>query len=93
MRRFTYGEHGDPFGALDLAGTLAFSSDGYSDAMTGGNASDKVLALEAQAGFTYWLSQASGIRLAGTLVVEQSNYFLGATLEGTYGLLDAIYAR
>src|SRR6185312_12431281 len=27
MTRFTYGEHGDPFGALDVSGGLMLSSD------------------------------------------------------------------
>ena len=92
VRRFTYGEHGDPFGALDVAGRLAFASDGY-DMDTFGFDSDKTMRFEADAGFTYWMNQASGLRLSANLVVDQSTYFLGARLEMSYGLLDAIYAR
>lgn len=92
VRRFTYGEHGDPFGALDVAGRLRFSSDGYDEA-TFNFASDKAMRFEAEAGFTYWMNQASGLRLAAELVVDQRTFFLGARLEATYGLLDAVYAR
>jgi hypothetical protein len=56
-------------------------------------ASDKTMRFEAEAGFTYWMNQASGLRLAAELALDQKTYFLGARLEGTYGLLDAVYAR
>ncbi len=92
LRRYTYGEHGDPFGALDVAGRLRFSNDGFDEMMTGIN-SDKAMRFEAEAGFTYWMNQASGLRLAAELVMDQKTFFLGARLEGTYGLLDAVYAR
>jgi len=86
MRRFTYGEHGDPFGALDLAGTVALSSD--AEMM-----SDKALRIEGQAGFTYWINQASGIRLSGAFAEDAGEIYFWARLEATYGLLDGTYAR
>jgi hypothetical protein len=92
VRRYTYGPHGDPFGALDAGAALRFSKDGF-DEMASGIRSDKAVRFEATAGFTYWMNQASGIRVAAELVMDQRVYFFGARIEGTYGLLDAVYAR
>jgi hypothetical protein len=92
VRRFTYGEHGDPFGALDVTGALRFSSNGDDDT-GGGVASDKALRFEGELGFTYWINQASGIRAAAQLQMDQGTLFLGANLQGTYGLLDGVFAR
>jgi hypothetical protein len=91
VRRFTYGEHGDPFGALDLSGALRFSNDGL-DSMNGGP-SDKAVRFESELGFTYWVNQASGLRAAAQLQVDQKTFFLGGVVEGTYGLLDGVFAR
>ncbi len=91
VRRFTYGEHGDPFGALDLIGMLRFSSDGYDDMM--GGPSDKALRFQGELGCTYWINQASGIRAAAQLQMDQGTFFLGANVQGTYGLLDGVFAR
>jgi hypothetical protein len=90
MRRFTYGEHGDPFGVFDLRGDLALSSDGNPDP---NDPSDKALRISGQLGFTYVLNQASGIRLAGEVAADQGTIYLGATLQATYGLLDGVYSR
>jgi hypothetical protein len=88
MRRFTYGEHGDPFGAFDLRGTALFSSDNLS-----GQMSDKSLRIEGELGFTYWINQASGLRLAAQVAEDAGNLFIGARLEAAYGLLDGMYAQ
>ncbi|HEY5934673.1 MAG TPA: HEAT repeat domain-containing protein [Kofleriaceae bacterium] len=85
MRRFTYGDHGDPFGALDLGGSVGASDD---DQMDG----ELALRIEGSLGFTYWLNQASGIRLAGTVAADGGELFIGASLEATYGLLDATFS-
>ena len=63
MTRFTYGDHGDPFGAFDLTGTVQVSSD---DRM----GTDKGLLVSGQLGFTLLLNQASGIRLAAQVVED-----------------------
>src|SRR6185312_16235024 len=86
MTRFTYGEHGDPFGALDLGADVMLSSD---DLMN----SDKELRITGELGFNYWLNQASGIRLAGQVAEDNGALFLGAQLTATYGLLDGTFAR
>ncbi len=93
MRRFTYGEHGDPFGAFDVRGTLALSSDASTADPCNGGGCDKSLRIEGELGFTYWLNQASGLRLAAQVAEDAGELFLGARLEATYGLLDGIYAR
>lgn len=86
MRRFTYGEHGEAFGAFDVRGTLTASND---DTMM----SDTSLRIEGELGFTYWINQASGLRLAATLAEDAGEIFFGARLEATYGLLDGIFAQ
>lgn len=86
MRRFTYGEHGDPLGALDLTGTAQLSSD---DLMM----SDTSLRISGELGFTYWINQASGLRLAAQVAEDGGALFLGAQLQATYGLLDGTFAQ
>jgi hypothetical protein len=43
-------------------------------------------------GFTWWLNQASGIRLAANMAADSGELFVGAQLSATYGLLDATFA-
>jgi hypothetical protein len=86
MTRFTYGEHADPFGALDLGATVMLSSD---DQMM----SDKELRITGELGFSYWINQASGLRLAAQVTEDRGALFFGATLAATYGLLDGTFAR
>ena len=86
MTRYTYGEHGDPLGMFDLTGTAALSSD---DRMN----TDKGLLLEAQLGFTMLFNRASGLRLAASIAENQGTVMIGANLQATYGLLDAVFAR
>ncbi|HPH68324.1 MAG TPA: HEAT repeat domain-containing protein [Kofleriaceae bacterium] len=85
-RRFTYGDFGDPIGTLDLTGTLAISNDDTDNTSLG-------FSLGAELGFTYWLNQASGLRLAATTAFDSGDVFVGAKLEATYGLLDGSFAR
>jgi hypothetical protein len=86
FRRFTYGDHGDPFGLLDISGDVAFTTD---DLMN----SQKALRITGQIGFTYYLNQASGLRLAGQVIQDSGRLFFGASLQATYGLLDGSFAR
>jgi len=91
LRRFTYGEHGDPFGAVDLSADVRISRDGQ-DPNNGNQEGDLGVRISGQLGFTYWLNQASGIRLAGTVAADGGELFFGATLSATYGFLDATFA-
>jgi hypothetical protein len=88
LRKFSYGDHGDPFGAFDLTVDLKASNDQLND--MGDNQTG--LRLGGQLGFTYWLNQASGIRLAATAAIDTGELFLGAQLQATYGFLDATFA-
>lgn len=90
LKRFAYGEHGDPLGALDLAATVALSKDG---SPVGQEASQLALRIQGELGFTYWLNQASGVRAAATVAEDGGELFFGASIEATYGLLDGTYAR
>jgi hypothetical protein len=92
LRKFTYGEHGDQFGAIDLGADLRVSSDG-DNVFDGNDERDLGLRLSGQLGFTYFMNQASGIRLAGTVAADGGEFFLGASLSFTYGLLDVGYAN
>ncbi len=91
MRRFSYGDHGDPIGMLDLGGDLMLSSDddGNDGDEQGG---DIGLRIGGQLGFTWWLNQASGVRLAASIVADGGEVFIGANLSATFGLLDATFA-
>jgi hypothetical protein len=86
VTRFTYGDHGDPLGMFDLTGTIDVSTD---DRM----GTDKGLVLEGQLGFTMLFNTASGLRLAASIAEDGGTIFLGANLQATYGLLDAVFAR
>ncbi len=87
FRKFTYGDHGDPFGVFDLAADLRVSN-GDQDPMD----SQLGVRLGGQLGFTYWVNQASGVRLAATAALDSGELFLGAQLQATYGFLDATFA-
>jgi hypothetical protein len=86
LRRFTYGDHGDPLGALDLSGTIQVSDDGLMDSELG----QRVF---GELGYTLWLNQASGVRLAASVGEDRGALFFGAELSATYGLLDGTFAR
>jgi len=86
IRRFAYGDHGDPIGALDLSGELLISNDDLMDSQIGQR-------LTGQLGFTFWLNPASGFRLAASLGEDRGAIVIGAQLTATYGLLDGTFAR
>src|SRR2546423_9868272 len=86
VRRFAYGDHGDPLGALDGTVDAVISNDG-------GMMTDTGLRVESALGFTWWINQASGFRLAATAAVDGNQPFIGAQLQATYGLLDGAFAR
>jgi len=86
MRRFAYGEHGDPLGALDVSADLQISDDDLMNSQIGQR-------LTGQLGFTLWLNQASGVRLAASVGEDRGALFIGAELTATYGLLDGTFAR
>ncbi len=89
LRRFAYGDHGDALGVLDLSGTVIASSDGC----TGMDCeARRGLRIAGEVGFTMFMNQASGIRLAGYVAQDSGELFIGGTLTATYGLLDGSFA-
>jgi HEAT repeat protein len=86
VRRFTYGEHGDPFGAIDLSADLLISNDDLMASQIGQR-------ISGQLGFTWWINAASAFRLAANAGEDRGAIFIGAQLEATYGLLDGTFAR
>lgn len=85
VRRFSYGEHGDPLGMLDGSVTVEASSD---DTMN----SDTGLRITASVGWTWWINQAGGLRLAGNLTEDTGAVIFGLSIQGTYALLDGTFA-
>jgi hypothetical protein len=92
FRRFTYGEHGDPYGLFDLGGGIALAQDDIDFDGDGTRDSKTALRVTGTLGFTWWLNQASGIRLAANMAADSGELFVGAQLSATYGLLDATFA-
>lgn len=93
LRRFTYGEHGDPYGMFDVAADLRASNDGNAmNDMVPGQDDDTNVRLAGTLGFTWWLNQASGFRLAANVAVDGGELFIGAQLSVAYGWLDATFA-
>ena len=89
MRRFTYGEHGDPFGALDLGGDVALSNDGSADM----NPSDKALRITGELGFTYSQPGVAGSGSPRRSPRTAARCSSARQLQATYGLLDGTFAR
>jgi hypothetical protein len=85
-RRFSYGDHGDPLGALDVRGELQLSDDDLMDSKIGQRITGEV-------GVSWWINAASALRLSASLAEDRGVVFIGARLELTYGLLDGTFAR
>ena len=90
LKRFAYGDHGDPLGALDVAATVSLSKDG---SPVGQPDSKAALRIQGEAGFTYWLNQASGVRAAATIAEDGGELFFGGSIQATYGLLDGTFSH
>ncbi len=86
LRRFHYGSHFDPLGALDISAEVGASSLGAED-------SEIATKIAGSVGWLWAPSRASQIRLAGQLRYESSNLFMGLVLDGRLGLLDAGFHR
>jgi hypothetical protein len=85
-RRFVYGDHGDPLGAIDVAGELQLSDDDLMESQIGQR-------ISGQVGVSWWINAASALRLSANLAEDRGVVFIGARLELTYGLLDGTFAR
>lgn len=85
-RRFAYGDHGDPLGAIDVSAALQVSDDDLMDSQIGQRVTGEI-------GASWWINAASALRLSASLGEDRGVVFVGARLELTYGLLDGTFAR
>jgi hypothetical protein len=85
-RRFSYGDHGDPLGAVDVRGELQVSDDDLMNSKVGQR-------ITGELGMSWWINAASALRLSASLAEDRGVVFVGARLELTYGLLDGTFAR
>jgi hypothetical protein len=85
-RRFVYGSHGDPLGAVDLSLAIELSDDDLANSQVGQR-------ITGQLGVTWWMNPASGFRIAANLGEDRGKLFVGAQLTASYGLLDGTFAR
>jgi hypothetical protein len=85
-RRFAHGDHGELLGTLDVSAALLASDDDTDQTELGARVMGEV-------GWTWQLNRASGLRLAGQAAFESGQFFVGASLEASYGWLDAGFAR
>jgi hypothetical protein len=85
VRKFTYAEHGDPSGALDVSGTIDVSDEEIPMI-------DKGLRITGSVGFTWWVNQAGGLRVAANVTEDTGALTFGLSLQGTYALLDGTFA-
>jgi len=85
-RQFFYGDHYDPTGALDVGATIGASNDDFMNSTTG-------YLLGGQIGWTMRPNRASSVRLGADARLDSGQFFLGATLDISYGLAPAGFAR
>lgn len=84
-RKFVYGDHLDPTGAVEVGASFGLSDDDLDGNSPG-------MLVGGELGWTMILSRASSIRLAGTATLASGELFLGVTAEAAYGLLDVAFA-
>jgi hypothetical protein len=85
VRKFAYAEHGDPVGTLDVTGAIDVSDDELPMI-------DKGLRITGSVGFTWWVNQAGGLRVAANVTEDTGAFTFGLSLQGTYALLDGTFA-
>lgn len=84
-RHYRYGRHFDPVGALEIAAEAAISNDGFDPAVVDLSTAGR---LAGRLGWIWSPNRASTVRASATASVQSGEYFLGLSLEATYGLLD-----
>lgn len=83
-RRFTYGEYGDPIGAIDLRAEVGLSSDDRDETSVG-------LRVAGEVGFTFAMNLASQLRLSAKVVEDAGELSILGGFEARYGLLDGVF--
>jgi hypothetical protein len=84
LRAFFYGPNYDPIGAIEIGVEVGAANDDINDSNTGTR-------IGGTAGWRWVFNRASSIRVAGNARLEGGELFLGVTLDGNYGFLDAGY--
>jgi len=82
LHAFFYGPNYDPIGAIEIGGELGAGNDDINDSNTGTR-------IAGTAGWRWTFNRASNVRVAGRAALEGGELFLGITLDGVYGFLDA----
>ncbi len=85
-RRFVYTDHAEPRGALDLGAQLGASDDDRDD-------TDLGFVIGGEIGWSFRPNRGSWLRVGADARLDSGELFLGATLEASYGLLAATFAR
>ncbi|MBK7196693.1 MAG: HEAT repeat domain-containing protein [Myxococcales bacterium] len=85
-RHFVHAAHGELVGAFDVGARLAASDDDRDD-------TDLGVAIGGTAGWTWVFNRASSVRAAADVTLDAGELFLGARITGSYGFLDAGFAR
>jgi len=93
FRTFAHGEHGELLGAFDVGAEAIVSSDGDANGMDEPDDIDLGAALVGELGWTWTLNRASSVRLGGEVRLAAKEVFIGLALTGSYGFLDAGFAR
>jgi len=82
LHAFFYGPNYDPIGAIEIGGELGAGNDDIGDSNTGTR-------VAGTAGWRWTFNRASNVRVAGRAALEGGELFIGITLDGVYGFLDA----
>jgi HEAT repeats len=85
-RRFFYGDHADPLGALDLGATVGASDDDTDN-------TDFGFLVGGEVGWSFRPNRASWLRVGADARLDSGELFFGASLEASYGLLNGSFAR
>jgi hypothetical protein len=80
-RKFTYGDHYDPIGAIDIGAFAAVSDDDVDGVDVG-------FSVGGDIGFSLVFNRVSVLRLSGNASFDGGELIVGAALEASYGLAD-----
>ncbi len=84
LHAYFYGPNLDPIGAIEIGGEVGAANDDIADSKTGTR-------IAGSAGWRWTYNRASSMRVAGHAAFESGELFIGLTLDGVYGFLDAGY--
>lgn len=85
-RHYVHADHGELVGALDVGARLVASDDDRDD-------TDLGFAVGGTAGWTWVFNRASTVRASAEVALDAGELFFGARITGSYGFLDAGFAR